>query len=177
MRYMTILLLVTLAACGSVVPRTAAQLQGFSPLTVDPASLAAAIRMSDGLAIRPGGATLTFGAERKDTGETRMETYVLERTRDAEGREVFALSAADVDAFKAQQARIAAWKAQAPEATLGTFSVQAAPCPVGDGPATGATVSVDIRTDAEGGFVPLVVDAPVAGLLEPARSAPNAHCP
>jgi hypothetical protein len=150
-----------LIACASVDRDGVAQLRTFSPLTADPAGLAARVDLPDGLAIPADGATLVLAARRSDTGASRSGTFALARAATVDGGSVYVVPPAEIERFRSLQDEIGAWEAADPEATEGTFSVAVTACVVGAGPAPDATVSVDIRTDPDGAFVPLVRRAPL----------------
>ena len=165
-----------LIACASVDRAGVAQMRAFSALTADPAGLAARVDLPDGLNIPTDGATLVLAATRTDTGATRSGSFALERRVTADGRSVYVVPPADIERFRRLQDEIGAWEAADPVATEGTFSVAVAACRVGAGPAPDATVSVDIRTDPDGAFVPLVRRAPLDRVVRLATGAGDG-CP
>ncbi|MEM8957247.1 MAG: hypothetical protein AAGC86_05460 [Pseudomonadota bacterium] len=155
-----------LAGCTSLVPSTVAQLDGFSPVTADPADIALALQLPEGVGLTPAGATLFLGAERDDTGEETGLTIRLAQRSDAELGEVFEIAPDDRAAFRAEQARIAAWQAEAPEAVQGTLSLGVAPCRFGAGPARSARASADIRFAQGAPFRPLLREAPLSRIAD-----------
>lgn len=164
-----------LSACGSVVPSTVARLNTMSPLAADPADFAVAITLPDGLGIAPDSARLSLVVARTDTAEIRRETVILERV---DGAQVYyRINPADHSALRDAQATALAWKAENDAATSGSLSVNLAPCRVGEGPAPDARVSVAIRTDADGAFLPLVNNGPISAVAAPEELRNMGPCP
>ncbi|MCR9089326.1 MAG: hypothetical protein NXH97_21615 [Rhodobacteraceae bacterium] len=133
-----------------------------SPVTADPGAIAVALMLPDGAGVQPGGAQLFLGARRTDTGAETGLSVALARRSDGEVGEVFEIAPGDRAAFRAEQARIAAWQAEAPDATKGTLSMAVAPCRVGTGPAPRARSSVAIRFAPDEPFSPLLRDVPLS---------------
>lgn len=155
---------VLLAGCTSLVPSTAARVSALSPVTADPGAIALAMTLPDGVGVQPDGATLFLGAARTDTGEQTGLTVTLARRSDAEFGEIFEIAPDDRAGFRAEQSRIAAWQAEAPDATEGTLSMGLAPCREGAGPTASARGSVAVRFAADAPFRPLLRNAPLSRL-------------
>lgn len=171
MRFMVPLILI-LSACASIVPSTALRLGGLSPTTADPAGFAVDLTLPAGIDIQPGTAQLIFAVSRSDTGETRSGTFVL-------GREdtVFRVAPGDLSALRALQATALRWKTEAGDATAGSLSVNLAPCRIGDGPSPDARVSVGLRLQEGGQFLPLVRNGPLSAVASAAQISDMGICP
>lgn len=159
-----ILPVVLLTGCTSLVPATLARLNNFSPLTVDPAALQAAVTVPEGVTVPMGGATMLLEATRSDLGETVSTTFVLDQKETGEYL-VFAVAPKDVPAFRTLQRTIRTWEEIAEDETTGSFGVDVTLCKVGDGPAEDATFSVFVQAD-DGGLMPILRDAPVSEVIE-----------
>lgn len=167
MKPLLCLSLIFLSACSSVVPSAVARLYQLTPLEADPADLAVALELPDGVQVRPGTAKIIFDARRTDIGETSKETYDLRTQTDlTSGLTVLAVDPDDYDALRAQQGLISDWEAANDEATEGSISVGFEGCKTGPGPAEDAMVSVLIRTERDGRFFALVKDATLAEVLQ-----------
>jgi hypothetical protein len=134
-------------------------------LEADPADIAVALVLPEGAAIVPGSAILTLSATRAVADRQTTQNYMLADAKGSDGSDIYAISQSDLDAFRTQQSMIAQWKAEEPDGTKGSLSVQLAGCKLGDGPSEDATLSINIRTERDGGFFPLVRDAPLAEAL------------
>jgi len=161
--FRSLLALIALSACGTVVPQTADQLSRMSPLTADPADIAVALDIPAAYDITE--ATLVLDASRSDTGETQSGTFRLARTDAADGRIFYAIAGPDLDRIRALQQTIAVWETETPEASSGSLSVFAQPCRRDPGSDAGGGISVFIRLDSDGTFQPLVRKAPVTAIL------------
>ncbi len=170
----TLLVLPFITACSSLVPTTVAQLQAISPAEVDPAAIEVAILLPAGLQPQPQTAVLSLAGRRTDTGEVAtMDVILAERTLTLEGVEVqpgervfaYRVAEADVARVRAQQARVNAWEAVAPEATEGSLSVGLGACSVGNGPVQDAAGAVYIRMATDAPMLPLIRRAPIARLI------------
>ncbi len=173
-RLFTLAAALALTGCSAVVPSTLARLETLSPLTADPAAIEVALILPPGLRVAPGSAVLTLGAARTDTGAKREARFVLEQTQgngqalpvpDGARADLFRLAAADVPRMRAEQAAIAAWKAEAGNATEGSLGIGLGGCAVNGGPASDARAAALIRTTAGGEFLPLIRDTPLRALL------------
>ena len=162
--------LLALTACGAVDPLTAARLAALSPLNADPAAVAVRLDLPPGIALPPGGARLTLAAESPD-GRTVSQTVRL-----AADGPVLAIAAADRPALAAAQAEIRALKAEDP-ATRGSLSLALSPCRMGAGPAPDARAGAAVRLAANEAFLPLVTDAPLSDVLDPAATGELPPCP
>lgn len=152
--------LVTLAACGDLVPGTLRAVQNLDPLTADPADIAVRLDLPDDVAIVPGSAMLSFGA-RKDDGMTTDQSFALDLHAD-----VLSVAPQDHATLRALQAHIGDWKAVDPDGTKGSLSVYLEPCKTTDTVSDSARASVAIRLEQDGPFLPLVSDAPLVALVK-----------
>ena len=173
-RPLALLPILALAACGYVVPSTAARLATLDPLTADPAALSVAVVLPAGLRAQPGTALLTIESVRRDTGETRTLPMVLMETglanvpvpAGATGT-AYRLSTADVVRLRALQAEVTGWKAAGVD-TGGSLGLGIGGCGVGEGPAPDAVGSAYIRTQTGAAFLPVIREAGLRDLLGPA---------
>ena len=172
-RPFALLPILALAACGYVVPSTAARLATLDPLTADTAALSVAVVLPAGLRVQPESAVLTIGSVRRDTDETRTLGMVLVETGLADvpvpagaTGTAYRLSAADVARLRALQAEVTRWKATGVD-TGGSLSLGIGGCGVGTGPAADAVGSAYIRTQSDGAFLPLIREAGLRDLLGP----------
>lgn len=163
------------AGCGSVVPSTVARLAGLSPLDADPAGFEVGLVLPDGVGIMPNSATLGFEARRSDTGESRSETFVLERIDGDVPR--WRVAREDLPAMRAFQAQAGAWEAEDPVASSGSISAWLMPCTQGDGPAPDADVSILLRLGEGAPLLPLVRNAPLADFSDAEDIAALPACP
>ena len=154
-----------LTACGFIDFDTAEQFSNMSPLTADPGAVTVFLDLPNGLGILPGSGSVTFGANRTDTGESDFEMYTLQ-TIEADGMIGFRLDPADWPRFRGQQLRLQAWENTAPRATEGTFAVGGEPCGIGPGPLPDATASVLVQFASETTRRPLINDAPIAEVFD-----------
>ena len=153
-----------LTACGAVSLGTLTRLSALSPLTADPADMAVAVDLPEGVGIRPGSARLTFEVTRGAESVSRVMVLA--------GAPETGLSVAPEDLAPLAEAQALArdWKAVDPDGTSGILSLTFDPCRDGD-LAAEATVSAAIRLEEDGPFLPLlrgVSVAEVSGLPDPA---------
>jgi hypothetical protein len=170
-----------LAACGSVVPSTAARLATLDPLAADPSEIAVAVILPPGLAVSPGSARLELGA--RLGAEQLVESFVLKDSPAETGPEapegassrIFTVSDIDAKRLRKVQEGIAALKRKGDAS--GHLSIGLAGCAVGSGPSVDATGSVLIRLRDDGPFLPLIRDGSLADLLgaEVLRSIQPCH--
>jgi hypothetical protein len=181
-----ILALALLAACGSVVPATVAQLRTLSPADADPAALAVAVLTPAGLQPTRGSGRLILQSRRSDTGQADTITLTLaEAPGDAaafgagtgEAVRYYRVAAADQPALRAFQAGLDAWQAEVPDATQGSLSIGLGACAVDGGPAPDARGSVFIRLAADGPYLPLINRARIASLIGADALAATLPCP
>lgn len=163
------LALLGLAACGAVVPGTAARLAAIDPLVADPGAIELVVVLPPGLSVTPGSAVLEFGATRGS--ERRSGRYVLDdipapptvAIPDGATARVYALTDKDAERMRALQAEIAGWKREG--AAKGSLGLGIGGCAVGEGPAPDAVGSVLIRMVEDGPFLPLIREGKLADLL------------
>jgi hypothetical protein len=168
-----------LAGCASVVPSTMARLQTLSPAEADPAGLSVAVVSPEGLRPMPGSGRLILTARRTDTGvQDAVDLILMERPGDAgafgvaDGERVtyYQLADADVPRLRALQDKLAAWQAEAPDATQESLSVGVGACAEGAGPSPDAAGSVFVRAD--GGWRVAAADRErTAGVADRGRCA------
>lgn len=166
MRFPLLLLAaLALSGCSSIVPSSVARLYQVSPLEADPADLAVALDLPETVQVRPGSAKISFSARRSDTGQTSDGVYTLRMRKGTAGQSVFDMAAADIPTLRRQQALIRGWEEEDGDATSGSVSVTFEGCRIGTGPTPDDTVSVLLRTQADGSFFPLVRDATITDAL------------
>lgn len=165
----------TCVGCSSVNPFAMARLAQLNPMTTDPADFAARLHLPDGLQIPPDGATLVVQAERSDIGAQREARYAF-----VSDGEIWTLSDRDAADLRAVQTMVQAWKAEAPDATTGSITLQLTGCAVGAGPAPNAPVSADLSLDGGRSFVPLIKGLTAADVTRAHRTTgalAQAPCP
>ena len=145
-----------LAGCASVDPVTLVRLSALDPLTADPAGFEVALALPEGLGI----ARADLRLEAVRGGESAAGSYPLEEVPGAPP--VWRVRPEALARLRADQARIAAWEAEDPEATSGSLSVDIGPCRIGAGPAPEATVDISIRVAPGGPMMPLVRGGPIS---------------
>ncbi|MEX0310149.1 MAG: hypothetical protein AB3N17_07845 [Tateyamaria sp.] len=150
---------ILLAACSTVVPSTIMQLQGVDPLTADPADIALHVDLPDSVSLANDAGTLDLRAQLRD-GSTLAGQFPIERVGS-----MLQVAPAAHDNLRALQAEIGTWKAADPDGTSGSLSVDLNPCLTGPTVPEGAMLSVAIRLDADGPFLPLVRDVSIADAL------------
>ncbi|MDX8352836.1 hypothetical protein [Cognatiyoonia sp. IB215182] len=153
------ILLILLAGCTSIVPTTAMRLNNLSPTTADPADMAVALTLPEGIDVQPGSAMLTFAVIRSDLDQTAKGTFRLVREGD-----VYAIAPSDHATLRALQATAWQWEAENASATQGSLAITLAPCLRGAGPSDDARVNVAIRLAQDGAFLPLVRNAPLSAV-------------
>jgi hypothetical protein len=173
MRPLPILALVLLAGCASFIPATVARLAAMSPLEADPADIAVAVDLPEGLDLTADGVTLTFEATNDATGESFREELPLEQRGDV--TTVVSVPAADQPRLRAFQARARDWENTV--GASGSISVVILPCLAGDGPAADATVDISVRLAADGPFLPLVRGGALSEVADVAEIAQLPACP
>lgn len=164
-RRMILAAVLALAGCASMNPMTVLRLSQLDPLTADPNAIAVGLVLPKGLAVPPGGAKMVVTVQRDDTGAKRSVEAVLQQSQAvtgiavAEGQELrlFKLSAADATRLRAMQQEAALWQAEVPKGQRhGSFSVGAEGCLTAGALESDAEISILIRTEAGGDFLPLL---------------------
>jgi hypothetical protein len=163
--------LISLAACSTLVPQTMRAVQAMNPLTADPADIALRLAVPDSIAIVPGSAILTLGAQNR-AGEVLEQSFALEVQRD-----VMAVAPKDHAALRLLQTQIGAWKAADPDGTKGSLSLAFEPCRTQDTVPDDAKASVAIRLARDGPFLPLVDEAPLRSLFRGLSQKGMDFCP
>ena len=147
-----------LSGCGGLVPTTLVRLGAVSPLEADPAGFAVTLDLPEGLGLQPGIGRLALTAERRDPPDRLAGACGLSSGPDGG----IGVDPDEIDALRALQAEVAAWEAADPDGTSGSLSVTLDPCRIGAGPAPDARVSVAIRLEPGGPFLPLVRNDPIS---------------
>jgi hypothetical protein len=150
-----------LAGCSDIPIGTALRLAALDPLSADPAGMAVALDLPDGVGIVPGSAELALRAQAADGAEISGR-YGLETTGDG----VWHVRDGDRARLRADQARVAAWERADPAGTVGQFSVTLAPCLTSAGDIGRERLSAALQLEPGGPFLPLLRDVPVAELTE-----------
>jgi len=150
---------IAVGACSTVVPSTVLQLQGVDPLTADPADIALQVVLPEGVALPEAAGTLDLRAELR-SGSVLAGQFPIKRVGS-----VLQVADGAHDNLRALQAEIGTWKAADPDGTAGRLSVDLEPCLASDAVPNDATLSVAIRLEADGPFLPLLKDAPIADAL------------
>ncbi|MEL6450246.1 MAG: hypothetical protein AAFQ19_03225 [Pseudomonadota bacterium] len=150
---------ICLGACTTLVPGTVAELGALDPLRADPDVIALQVDLPGALSLPPAAGGLMLQATRAD-GTTRKGRFPIIRAGDI--LHVAPPARADL---RQLQAEIRAWKAADPDGTSGSLSVDLSPCLTADSLPPDARVSVGIRVAADGPFLPLMRDAPLARVL------------
>ncbi|MEM7630498.1 MAG: hypothetical protein AAF227_00555 [Pseudomonadota bacterium] len=171
MKQLLLTVSIALGACSSLVPGTILQLNDVDPLTADPAVIALRATLPDSVGVMPGSATLQLSARLRD-GSERTGSFVIEQMGD-----VFQVSPEAHNALRALQADIAACKAADPDGTEGSLGIDLEPCRRGADIPADATLSVAVRLEAGGAFLPLVRDARVVDLLDNDTVDEMTRCP
>lgn len=169
----------TLAACASVAPGTAARLAALDPVTADPAAIEVALLLPPGLQVAPGTAVLTLAASRGDqrlSGDFRLQPRPAPGVAPPAGGSVaaFGLAPADLPRMRDLQAGIAGWRDAG--AAQGSLSVGVGGCALGSGPDPDATGAVLLRLAPDAPFRPLIRPTRLADLLGPEMLAAIAPC-
>lgn len=157
---------VFLAACSTLNPVTMLQLSQLDMLTAEPSGLAVALVLPPGLAVPADGAKMSVDVTRADTGGQLRVDAVLQQSlavvqgvpaQAGQAVRLFKLSPKDAQALRAMQREVTAWRAEVPrDQTKGNFSVGADGCLSGPSLAQDAEISIYIRTEAAGSFLPLL---------------------
>lgn len=162
---------ILLGACSTVVPGTVLKLSEVDPLTADPADIALQVEVPDSLGLLPEAGTLALSAQFRDD-TVKAGQFPIEQVGD-----VLQIAPASHAALRALQAEIAVWETADPDGTDGSLGVDLEPCLRAPRVPADATVSVGIRLEADGAFLPLLRDAPLAEALETATFDDMPMCP
>ncbi|MEL7461365.1 MAG: hypothetical protein AAFX45_02175 [Pseudomonadota bacterium] len=161
-----LVLLILLAGCGSVVPRTAMMLNAMNPLATDPAALAVSVDLPPGLGIIDDSVIFAAEASNPDRG-MRSGDWVLFEDRDVEGRPSYRFSDSDAAELRNLQSEIAIWEADDPRGTKGSFSVNIGVCrSVPAATLADARGSLFISMDPDEPPMPLVRNGPINRLVD-----------
>ncbi|RMA43426.1 hypothetical protein [Rhodophyticola porphyridii] len=151
----TRLLLLLAVGVTAILPGTSlVAAEPVDPVTADPAGVAARVTLPEGVALPDGGAVIVLSAVNTQTRAVSAERYVMVP---AETPDVFVLSPGDQARLADQQRLILGWMGQEIEVD-GNFGFTIDPCRVGDGPARRARVSVHLRAEPDGPFIPVIDD-------------------
>ena len=151
-----------IAALSILLSTTLARPDTTDPLTADPRGIAALVTLPDGVALPEDGAVMTLSAVNTATEAVSREQYVL---IPSENGDLYVLSRGDQARLSEQQGMILGWMAQEIDVD-GTFNFVIDPCQVGDGPDRQARVSVQLRADTEGPFLPVIDDMRLRRILD-----------
>lgn len=176
------LTLCSVMGCTSLVPSTVADLRALSPLDADPGALAVALDLPAGQGIAAGTEAITLSAIRSDTGEEVGHRAALLPDADTSGIiaqpggrvTAYRIAPSDLDALRAVQRRVKAWKEEAPDAVKGSLSVALQGCTLGTGPNPDARASLWIQTEANKPMQPLLRDAPLSKAIDSLGTEPCA---
>ncbi|WP_121026443.1 hypothetical protein [Litoreibacter meonggei] len=141
------------------------RLAALSPLEVDPADIAVALSLPDGVTLPAGAAAIEMSAEQTELRKTSNERYVLGARPDTNGGTVYQLAKDDFQRFKQQQALISSWEEADSDATHGSFSVSLTGCRTEVGPQPDGVVTVSMRTASDGTFFPVIRNLPWSEVL------------
>ena len=169
-------LLLSLGACGDLSPMAIAQLLTLSPMETDPAQLAVALELPEGVSLPAGSAYIHISAEQTELGKTSDQKYVLIANPDGDSRSIYRIAPKDLPLVRQQQALISGWKDDDEDSTHGSFSVGLTGCKVGEGPQPDGVVNISMRTSPEGAFVPLVRDMPWSDVVKKTDLAELPQC-
>ncbi len=158
------ILFLLLGACTSLVPTTVQKLSGVTPLNADPAVISVSVDIPDGLGFMPDSAFVVMRAQRKDTDQVSEEQYILEQLASGDTH-VFQIAPQDYTRMRTQQTLISGWKADANDDVTGSLNVTFGGCSLGKGPNLNDSVSISIRTYADGPYLPLMRDVPIKTVL------------
>ncbi|MCK0096121.1 hypothetical protein MWU60_11115 [Yoonia sp. F2084L] len=168
----SILSVLVLSACTSIVPLTAMRLSTLSPITADPADFAVDLTLPAGIDVSPEGAKLLFTVTRADRDETQEGAFALRR----EGS-VFTVDPDDHAALRVLQATAREWRAENGSETSGSIMINVSPCRLDAGPSADARVSVAIRMEQGGVFMPLVRNGPLSAVTSQDQLRDMPGCP
>lgn len=168
----SILAIIALSACTSIVPSTVMRLNGLSPSTADPAGFAVDLTLPAGIDVQPGTARLLYSVARADTGQTRSGSYTLERDGS-----VFRIAPDDLAGLRALQATTRLWQVQNRDATDGSLGLTVAFCKNDPAPAADGRVSVGLRLEEGGAFLPLVRNGPLSAVASADQISEMGLCP
>ncbi len=174
MRFVIFLVLAAglmVSGCGMVNPITAVQLARLNPLEADPADIAVQVVLPDGVGIVSESAGLVLSAT-SGAGETISGFYPLHLLPG----DVWQVAEADHARLRADQAQILTWESADPDGTNGSLTVGFEPCALGGGPTEAARVTVRLRIEPDGDFLPLLSNVPVAQLYDQADIAGLSAC-
>jgi len=168
----SILAILALSACTSLVPSTIMRLNGLSPTTADPEGFAVDLTLPDGIDVMHGTARLMFTVTRSDTGAEQSGDFVLARAGS-----VFRIAPDDYAPLRDLQTTARAWTAENDGATNGSLGLSLTPCLIGNGPAPDARVSVGLRLEEGGAFLPLVRNGPLSAVASDEELREMGACP
>lgn len=169
MKYLSPMALSALGGCASFVPATMLQLMALSPLEADPADLAFRVSLPEGVQVIPGSAGVRFQAENSGQGWHLDHVYPIATTPGPTA--LMAIPPEHHDAVRETQALLRSWEFADGEGTSGSISVDLGFCQTDIALGGDAVVSVDVQTQSDGAFLPLMRDEPLHELVE--RAAPD----
>ena len=152
---------ILLSACSSLVPATLMQVMALSPLQADPADIALRTSLPRGVGLIPDASFLTLAATNPARGLDVDHRFAIRTTEDAEGRLVFTLAPEAMAPLARLQEIVRHHEAEDPRGTTGSLGVTLGLCDLGTGIDPQQRLSVDLRTEAEGVFLPFVRNLPI----------------
>ncbi len=175
MRVFSVILVLNffLAACSYASIDGLRVLSALSPLEADPAQIAVALNLPDGVRVDPGSARITIEARRDEMQISDAFALIGQQVGPAQ---VWRIADADVARMRVVQSLVRRWKAEDKD-TSGSISVHAAICTIGIGPLPDAGIDISIRTETGGAFIPLLRDAPLSALAGRDVIGTPAPCP
>ena len=154
--------IVAIAVLSILLSTTLARPDTPDPITADPAGIAARVTLPDGIDLPDDGAVMTLSAVNTETEAVSRERYVLTLSDD---RGLYVLSRGDQARLSEQQGTILGWMTQEIDVD-GTFNFAIDPCRTGDGPDRHARVSVQLRGETDGPFLPVIDDMHLRRILD-----------
>ncbi|QBY01938.1 hypothetical protein E2K80_15405 [Rhodophyticola sp. CCM32] len=131
------------------------------PLMADPNGVAAQVILPDNVALPEDGAVMVVSGVNTLTRAVSSEQYVL---IPSEQRDLYVLSRDDQTRLAQQQGLILGWMAEDIDVD-GAFNFTIAPCQTGGEPDGQARVSIQLRAEVEGPFLPIVENMRLRSLL------------
>lgn len=177
LKSITAALVLTTAACTSVVPSTLMRLAALDPFTADPNDMAVALELPAGLALQDGSTEMMFMAVHSPSGETHRRDYTLQEQSTDDGLVIYTLSDADVENLNAMKTSLLPWKETSDGNSTLSMGVTADACRVpGIEIGPDPRVNVLLRLEEEGPLRPFLRDAPLLEYFEVAELAELPQC-
>jgi hypothetical protein len=145
-------------------------------METDPAQLAVALELPEGVTLPEGAAFIAISATQSKLGKTSDRKYFLKKHPAGEGRSIYKIAQSDLPIIRRQQALISGWEDADPDASSGSFSVGLNGCRTGDGPQPNGIVNISLQTSPDGAFVPLIRNMPWSQVVEETDLPELPHC-